>query len=269
MHSRLPEPKVTLQSMEVHDSWTRHFRTRENESFFNQAFDFVSSTFGAPGKAPVVDAGCGSGTKSRLLASRGFHVHALDFSKAILNEARKTTGEAQLEKHIEFEQADLTALPLATGSIHRCVCWGVLMHIPNVEVAVTELCRIMAPGGILIVSEGNVRSLQARALRALKRLMGRERARLQSTPAGLEHWEETSVGPLMTRQADLPWMVATFERQGMKLITRRAGQFTEIYTGVPWRWVRLAIHLFNNFWFRRIQWPGPAFGNICVFVRQP
>ena len=42
------------------------------------------------------------------------------------------------------------------------------MHVPAVEKAVAELSRIVAPGGTLIISEGNKRSIQAFCLRTLK-----------------------------------------------------------------------------------------------------
>lgn len=75
------EPKSTLQTMEVHDGWTRDFRTPENDRFFNMAFDYIAACFGAPGDERVLDAGCGSGTKSLHLARRGFRVLGLDFSR--------------------------------------------------------------------------------------------------------------------------------------------------------------------------------------------
>ena len=71
----------------------------------------------------------------------------------------------------------------------------------------------------------------------------------------------------MTRQADIPWLIAEFERHGLRLSRRRAGQFTEIYTVLPWRWPRRIVHALNHAWFRFIRRGGPAFGNLLVFVR--
>lgn len=261
------EPKCTLQGMEVHAAWSRHYRTRENDRFYQLAFDFIANVFGPPGDDAVVDAGCGSGTKSLLLARRGYRVRALDFSDAILESARATAREAGLGDVIDFSQGDLTALALETGSARRVLCWGVLMHVPAVEQAITELARIIAPGGMLVVSEGNFRSVQASALRMLKRLLGRERAEVIETPAGIEFWEETGDGRLMTRQADVPWLIAEFEKHGLQLEQRRAGQFSELYTVLPWRPLRRLIHLANNGWFRWVRFGGPAFGNLLVLRR--
>lgn len=262
-------PKRTLQDMEVHDHWSSRFRTPENEPFFNAAFDQIALCFGEPAPTAVIDAGCGSGTKCMHLARRGYRVRGLDISQAILDEARTASKAAGLSDKITFAVDDLTRIGLPGGSQSHVLCWGVLMHVPAVQDAVRELSRIVAPGGILIVSEGNMRSVQARTLRWLKSILGREQARVAKTEAGIEFWEETSTGSLMTRQADIPWMIQEFESRGLQLVTRRAGQLTEIYTVIPWKPLRRLVHVINNVWFRAIRWAGPSFGNLLVFRKPP
>jgi 2-polyprenyl-3-methyl-5-hydroxy-6-metoxy-1,4-benzoquinol methylase len=261
------EPKSTLQDMEVHNAWMKGFRTTENDRFFGLAFDYIASVFGPPDAAEVVDAGCGSGTKSMQLIKRGFKVRGLDFSAVILEEARADMARAGVADRISFAQEDLTQLTLPTASVKRALCWGVVMHVPDIAKAIAELSRVIAPGGTLIISEGNFRSVQMQAIYALKKLLGRKTAEMVRTPAGIEAWEGTSTGKLMTRRADIPWHIAEFERHGLKLVERRAGQFTEIYTVVKQKPVRLLIHAFNNFWFRFIRWGGPSLGNILVLRR--
>jgi 2-polyprenyl-3-methyl-5-hydroxy-6-metoxy-1,4-benzoquinol methylase len=262
------EPKTTLQAMDVHESWSRGFRSSENDRFYGLAFDYISKIFGDPAGPPVVDAGCGSATKTLHLARRGYRVKALDFSEAILLAARREAELAGVADRIEFGHGDLTALTQPTASAQRVLCWGVLMHVPAVEKAVAELARIVAPGGTLIVSEGNKRSVQAWAVNALKWLTRRERAQVLNVPSGKEFWEETGAGKLMTRQADIPWLIAEFERHGLKLRERRAGQFTEVYTILPWKPLRSIVHASNNAWFRLFpSFAGGAFANLLVFDR--
>ena len=262
------EPKEVLQRMEVHSKWVDHFRGEENEPFYNLAFDFIAAQLGASTHGPVIDAGCGSGTKSMHLARRGYRVVGLDISESILEEARKSAAQLGIASRIELRRADLTAIDMTARSASRVICWGVLMHVPALEKAVAELARILAPGGTLIISEGNQSSLQAVGLRSLKKLLGKERAELIRTPAGMEYWEETSSGRFMTRQADIPWLIRAFERQGLKLEQRRAGQFTEIFMLLPWKGARRLVHAFNNAWFRVLPWAAaPAYGNLLVFRR--
>jgi ubiquinone/menaquinone biosynthesis C-methylase UbiE len=261
------DPKSTLQGLEVHGAWIRHFRTPENDRFYGLAFDFVAESLGPPGDHPVVDAGCGSAHKSVLLARRGYQVVGVDFSDAILEEARAAVAASGFAGQVTLQVEDLTSLHFPARSARSVVCWGVLMHVPEVEVAVAELARIVAPGGTLVVSEGNFRSVQSVCLRCIKRVIGHPRSVVTRTRTGIETWETTDSGRLMTRQADVPWLVAEFQRHGLQLTKRRAGQFTEIYTLFRWKPLRSFIHAFNDVWFRWIRWGGPAFGNILVFVR--
>lgn len=260
------EPKTVLQAMEVHSKWMTQFRSSENTPFYDMAFDFIARSFGPPTKDPVVDAGCGTGTKSLHLAKRGYRVLGLDISDTIVEQARGNATAAGFGATTEFRRADLTAIQLPTGSVQRAVCWGVLMHVPAVEDAIAELSRIIAPGGMIVISEGNKRSLQSSSLRLLKRLLGRERAEIQRTAAGIEFWEITSTGRFMTRQADIPWFIREFSKHGLTLTERRAGQFTEIYSVMPWKPLRQLIHAFNHLWFR-LGWAGPSYGNLLVFRR--
>jgi len=262
------EPKTTLQEMHVHASWSSKFRNSETKGFYDAAVRYISKEFGSDRSIEVVDAGCGSGTKSMLLAEHGYKVFGWDFSSAILVEAKAAVTAAGYAERVRFDTVDLTNIAQPTGSIPRIVCWGVMMHIPTVEKSVQELARVLAPGGILVVSENNCRSLQSLGMRGLKALLGKQRAQIVRRPPGVEHWEETPAGKLMTRHTDVCWMIAEFERQGLRLTTRRAGQFTELFTMMPFKPLRLMIHWFNALWFHGIRWGGPAFGNLLVF-RKP
>lgn len=261
------EPKQTLQTMEVHDSWAGHYRSPENEPFYELAFDFIAKELGRV-DGQVIDAGCGSATKTLHLVKRGYRVLGLDFAESILVEARAAAARAGVASQVEFKRADLTQIDLESNSVRAIVCWGVMMHIPAVDKAVAELSRVLAPGGTLIVSEGNKRSLQGAGLRWLKRALGRERAEVLHTPAGIEFWEESGSGRLMTRQADIPWMIREFEKNGLTLTRRHAGQFSEIFTLLPWKPLRTLVHVFNGFWFRVVGCGGPAFGNLLVFRKK-
>jgi ubiquinone/menaquinone biosynthesis C-methylase UbiE len=250
--------------MEVHSKWVAQFRGSENTPFYDMAFDYLARHFGPPSAEQLVDAGCGTGTKSLHLARRGYRVLGLDISETIVSQARKNTADAGFGATTEFRTADLTDIKLPSGSVKGAVCWGVLMHVPAVEKAIAELSRIVAPGGTLAISEGNKRSIQSSSIRLLKGLLRKERAEVQRTPAGIEFWEHTSTGRFMTRQADVPWFIREFEKHGMRLVERRAGQFTELYAVVPWKPLRKLIHAFNHLWFR-LRWAGPSYGNLLVF----
>ena len=187
-NSKSADAESTLKQSGIHEEWVDNYRTPDNEHFYNMAFDFIAKSFGAPQGATVLDAGCGSCAKSKNLADRGFQVLGTDLSEPALEMARKSLMGTKYENSIQLQQQNLTAITLDDNSIDYLVCWGVLMHIPEIDKAIAELSRIVKPGGYIAISEGNMKSLQTRVLRFLKKLLGRERADVYLVPAGIEKW---------------------------------------------------------------------------------
>lgn len=251
-----------------HRQWERDYRTPDNEGFYERAFTRILSVLKPPSGARFLDVGCGSCAHSVRLARRGFNVHAVDFSESALGMARANIKFRGLEERITVARENLLALSLPDASFDYVLCWGVLMHIPEVGRAVSELARIVRPGGTIIISEGNQSSLEAAAARNLKRLLGKEKANKRETPAGVEYWMESGGGALVTREANISWLIARFEEHGLRLRKRVAGQFSESYTRLSAKPLKTLVHGFNRFWFSQVKWPSPAFGNI-ILMRKP
>jgi 2-polyprenyl-3-methyl-5-hydroxy-6-metoxy-1,4-benzoquinol methylase len=256
-----------LAGAAIHEDWVAKYRTPEAQRFYEFAFDaLVAELKPAPG-AVILDAGCGTCAKSVLLAQRGFHVVATDFAPDALERAVPTIEAYGVRDRITLRQGDLLKLPFKDGEFQYAICWGVLMHIPNVDQALAELARVVGPGGKLVLSEGNMHAWQSYALRAAKKVLGKGRGRVERVPLGLETSEKTAEGTLLTRQTDMPALVARLRTLGMELRTRRAGQFSELYTLAP-KPLRRVIHAFNRVWFHHVRAAGPAFGNLLIFEKR-
>jgi SAM-dependent methyltransferase len=256
----------TLGQPGVHRQWEATYRTAENERFFEEAFDDVARFLGPPAGAAVLDAGCGVGSHSIRLARRGFDVVGVDFSPSALETARGNVAAHGLADRIRLQREDLLALSFPDASFDAVLCWGVLMHVPDVERAIDELARVVRPGGRLVVSEANAASLHARLLQGLN-VLRRRKPDLRVTEAGREHQIATDAGVLLIRHAHVGWLAAQFRRRGFTLAGHSPGQFTELYARTSSPTLLRLIHGLNRFWYRRVKRPGPAFGNL-LFLRK-
>src|SRR5215472_9661220 len=98
----------------------------------------------------VLDLGCGSGLDIPALAARGLTVVGLDISGAILRIAQAEVPDVAGR----LLQADMRALPLATGSLDGVWADGSLHHLPKEELAgaVREVARVLRSGGLFGMS---------------------------------------------------------------------------------------------------------------------
>jgi SAM-dependent methyltransferase len=94
----------------------------------------------------VLDAGCGMGRHAVYLSQEGAEVVALDASPAI--EVAAANGR---DAKALFLQADVLKLPLADESFDLVCCLGVLHHMEDTVDGLTELVRVLRPGGSLLV----------------------------------------------------------------------------------------------------------------------
>lgn len=267
MDRRSESVEEFLAKSNIHQKWIETYYNAENEAFCEQEFDYVTQILNAPDNSIFLDAGCGNCAHSIRLANRGFFVQAIDFSEAVLKLARDNVKAKGLEDRIQIQHGNLLALPFDDAIFDYVLCCGVLMHIPDVERAISELARVLSPGGILVVSEGNMYSLETIILRNLKRLLRKGKAVIKKTPAGMEYWTKYSAGALMTRQANIRWLIERFGRERLSLKKRIAGQFTELYHRTSSAPLKKLIHAFNHFWFKYVRIPHPAFGNIVILQK--
>jgi ubiquinone/menaquinone biosynthesis C-methylase UbiE len=90
-----------------------------------------------------IDLGCGEGRNSRLIAPRCVSMVGLDISSTFLRHARAAAP------HIPYVLASAQQVPLPNESFDFAVASLSLMDMPRPDVALTEACRILRPGGFL------------------------------------------------------------------------------------------------------------------------
>jgi ubiquinone/menaquinone biosynthesis C-methylase UbiE len=257
----------TLEKADIHHQWAQAYRTPQNEQFYEQVFDYLTQVISLPPSSLVLDAGCGTGAHALRLAQRGLSVIAIDFSESVLAMAEAYLNASSALSTIKLQQENLLSLTFENATFDCIVCWGVLMHVADIETALSELVRVLKPAGTLVISEGNMFSLPSRLSRMTRKLLGIAIAETRSQ-AGMERWITTPSGTLLIRQANIPWLIQRLQGDGLIVKQHIAGQFTELYARFPARYLQNWVHLLNRLWFRYIKLAGPAFGNIIILQKQ-
>jgi SAM-dependent methyltransferase len=134
--------------------------------------------------ARVLDLGCGTGFTLTQLPSGARRV-GLDFSKAALAFARERAPSADLVRGSAY------ALPFASGSFDAALALDVLEHLGDDRAAARELHRVVAPGGVAIVTVPAFQSLWSAHDEALEHQrryrLGEIETVLRDAGFGIEH----------------------------------------------------------------------------------
>jgi ubiquinone/menaquinone biosynthesis C-methylase UbiE len=144
----------------------------------------------------VLDVGCGTGDDVREMAGfvgRKGQVVGIDRSQALIEESQRRAERSMLP--VEFRLGDVCKLDFPHAAFDRIRTDRVLMFVPEIEVALTEMVRVLRPGGRLVASEldHELRFINSR----LPEVDGRVHAA----------WIASNPQPRLGRQ--LPWLFAS------------------------------------------------------------
>ena len=103
-------------------------------------------------QARVLDCGVGNGSLSIALASlmKGpVDFHAIDTSAEMLVQAKSVMQHAGLDPHLQH--ADVLSLPYEDQSFDVVMAAHVLEHLPDPQLALAEMVRVLKPGGTVFL----------------------------------------------------------------------------------------------------------------------
>lgn len=157
--SRPTPSAVSLEA--VRAFWTSHvnneYYTRQDRgspAFFDEIerrryrwhyhlAELFAELRGASGR--LLEVGSGMGVDSVRLARCGFAVTAVDLTQPAIDLARRLATLRGVP--IEFRVGDAENLEFADASFDAVYSFGVLHHTPNIDRAISELHRVLRPGG--------------------------------------------------------------------------------------------------------------------------
>jgi len=110
------------------------------------AYDFVSRYVRG---ARVLDAGCGEGYGTDRLAAVAATVTGVDLEESVIRRAASRYPRAR------FDAANLVSLPYDNGAFDAVVSLQVIEHLHSPQEFLAECARVLAPGGVLVISTPN------------------------------------------------------------------------------------------------------------------
>lgn len=125
-------------------NWAAWARTPGHDVYWTFSGPTFFELVPPPGSR-TLEVGCGEGRVCRDLAARGHRVVGLDASPTLLRLAREEDPAG------EYVLGDAAALPFDDASFDLVVAFNSLMDVQDMPAAVSEMSRVLEPGGRLCV----------------------------------------------------------------------------------------------------------------------
>lgn len=253
----------TYSADRVHDRWESVYRGNPSLDGFNDAIaDRIFEHLEPPPRALFLDAGCGVGDHTIRIARRGYGCVGVDISESVLRKASRKAADSGVESSVSFTCQALEDLCFREASFEVVHCRGVLMHIPDWKKALENLCKVLKPGGRIVVVENNRKSVETAIVLFVRRVQAR-RSKLVRAPGGLEFWSSDSGLPFVARIADVCALTKELESHGITIVGRFATGFWDVGR-FPAGVVRRAVIQFNRLYFFLGFPPTFSMGNAII-----
>jgi ubiquinone/menaquinone biosynthesis C-methylase UbiE len=112
----------------------------------------AAALFGQAKSKVVIDLPCGDGRNLAALAEGTSILVGGDTSIKAMTIAERVADQAGIAGKTVFLRMDAFDTGLLDNSVDGIFCWDLLGHLRNVEDALTELYRVIRPGGIIVAN---------------------------------------------------------------------------------------------------------------------
>jgi len=144
------------------DALVLRFEARgKHPAFANMLHEYLDAMQIAPA-ASVLDMGCGTGLVAREIARHsGFtgSVAGIDLSPHLVAAATRLAGEEGVGPRVTFQSGDVRQLPFADAAFDAVVAHTLISHVSGPLSVLKEGARVLKPGGMLAVFDGDYGSL--------------------------------------------------------------------------------------------------------------
>jgi ubiquinone/menaquinone biosynthesis C-methylase UbiE len=203
----------------------------------------------------VLDVGCATGDYLKATCGRFKSATGLDYTQRFLDEFAQSLGDDK-PANLRLVCADARDMPFPPASFDLAYSFATLYSIPEAEQVVSELGRVVRPGGTVVLEFGNLMSLNTLVAESWHKAEGWAKpyhVRLSDirrwlADAGfvIEHWRSFQILPLYAIPRRLMWLRPLSGQPLRPLLGRRlaSGRMVdEIVSGLP---------LLRSFAFRQL-----------------
>jgi ubiquinone/menaquinone biosynthesis C-methylase UbiE len=178
----------------------RHFNdAASDEEHFPSTIDpriyhvqLILEYFGALNGKTVLDVGCGKGRFARVLAERypESSIVAFDLAEAMLR---------HVPRGVRRCAGSMTSLPFDSERFDCAYATESLEHAVDIDAAVAEMCRVVKPGGRIVIIDKNIEQWgrlktpeweQWFGRRQLEKMLARHCRHVSSRP--ISYWEDVA-----------------------------------------------------------------------------
>jgi SAM-dependent methyltransferase len=128
------------------DQYFSDIEERRYRAHYN-VVDLFAKLADSDGK--LLEVGCGIGVDSIQLAKCGFEVTAVDLTENALQVAKEFASRRGVS--INFQLGNAERLDFPDEAFDAVYSFGVLHHTPDIDKAVSEVRRVLRPGGVAYV----------------------------------------------------------------------------------------------------------------------
>ena len=133
---------------DMNEVMSMHMVQKWHQFMMKQAGDIKGKT--------CLDVGTGTGEIAfhvARTAGPGSTVIGVDITPAMLELAKKKEAEMDLPVKIDWREGDALALDIEDNSVNLVTSGYMLRNVTNILQAVSEMHRVLAPGGRVVVAE--------------------------------------------------------------------------------------------------------------------
>jgi ubiquinone/menaquinone biosynthesis C-methylase UbiE len=136
--------------------WDEIYRNKDVYSVIHQDRRAIAIKYfeelSLPHEARILDIGCGAGYTTVDIARRGYSVEAVDSVAAMIDLTRQNAHNFGVEKQINANVDDVYDLNFPDNSFDLVIALGVAPWIADLNIALKEIFRVLAPGGHVIMT---------------------------------------------------------------------------------------------------------------------